>query len=247
VKWPGLPQRDLLGVRFALNAFLASAILWYLLRHVADTNPIWAIASIAASEPQVKEAARMFRSRIVNVLVGCAVGLLFLVIGGASEWKLPVAMAVAVLIILVRGPHPDNVASSADNGRPCHRGRPDPPFQVERHREWPAQGWGSTLSHGTVRELAHVPDLVPTGSAGQGRIGSLRLVTAPGGSKGPYGWDLRSQRCRVVTFSARPRNFPSSQPIEVWARGCFARSVEVRAVVAISTLRSDFLGVEYQD
>jgi uncharacterized membrane protein YccC len=99
VKWPWLARRDLLGARFALNVFLASAILWYLLRHVADTNPIWAIASmVAASEPQVKEAARMFRSRIINVLVGCAVGLLFLVIGGASEWKLPVAMAVAVLI-----------------------------------------------------------------------------------------------------------------------------------------------------
>jgi uncharacterized membrane protein YccC len=99
VKWPALVQRDLLGVRFALNVFIASAILWYLLRHLADTNPIWSIASmVAASEPQVKEAARMFRSRIINVLVGCAVGLLFLVIGGASEWKLPVAMAVAVLI-----------------------------------------------------------------------------------------------------------------------------------------------------
>ena len=79
MKWPRLAQRDLLGVRFALNVFIASAILWYLLRDVADTNPIWAIASmVAASEPQVKEAARMFRSRIINVLVGCAVGLLFL-------------------------------------------------------------------------------------------------------------------------------------------------------------------------
>src|SRR5262250_3755970 len=80
VKWPGLVQRDLLGVRFAANVFIASAILWYLLRHVADSNPIWSIASmVAASEPQVKEAKRMFRSRIINVLIGCVVGLVFLV------------------------------------------------------------------------------------------------------------------------------------------------------------------------
>ena len=93
-----MPQ-DLTGVRFAVNVFIASAILWYLLRDIADTNPIWAIASmVAASEPQVKEAARMFRARIINVLVGCAVGLVFVVLGGSSEWKLPLALAVTVLV-----------------------------------------------------------------------------------------------------------------------------------------------------
>ncbi|HYB53051.1 MAG TPA: FUSC family protein [Thermoanaerobaculia bacterium] len=97
--WPVLVRRDLLGVRFALNVFVASAILWYVLRYVADTNPIWAIASmIAASEPVVKEAARMFKARTVNVLVGCAVGLVFMAVGGSGEWKLPLAMAVTVLI-----------------------------------------------------------------------------------------------------------------------------------------------------
>jgi uncharacterized membrane protein YccC len=92
-------RRDILGIRFAVNVFIASTIVWYALVHIADTNPIWAIASmIAASDPQVTEAARMFRSRTVNVLVGCAVGLLFLVVGGPSEWKLPFALAVTVLV-----------------------------------------------------------------------------------------------------------------------------------------------------
>ena len=99
MEWPRFLQGDLLGVRFAINVFVASALLWFLLRHIADTNPIWAIASmVAASDPQVKEAARMFRSRIVNVLVGCTVGLLVLVVGGSSEWKLPFALAVSVLL-----------------------------------------------------------------------------------------------------------------------------------------------------
>jgi uncharacterized membrane protein YccC len=99
VSWAPFATRDLLGVRFAVNVFIASAILWYLLRHVADTNPIWSIASmVAASEPQVQEAARMFRSRIINVVVGCVVGLIFLVVGGSSEWKLPLALAVTVLV-----------------------------------------------------------------------------------------------------------------------------------------------------
>ena len=82
-----------------MNVFIASAILWYLLHRVAETNPIWAIASmVAASEPQVKEAERMFRSRMINVSIGCVVGLLFLVVGGSSEWKLPLALAAAVLV-----------------------------------------------------------------------------------------------------------------------------------------------------
>ena len=99
MKWFKVIQADMTGVRFAVNVFIASAILWFTLRDVADTNPIWAIASmIASADPQVKEARRMFRARIINVLVGCGVGLVFLVLGGSREWKLPLALAVTVLI-----------------------------------------------------------------------------------------------------------------------------------------------------
>ncbi len=90
---------DLLGVRFALNVFIASAILWHLLRSFSDSNPIWAIASmIAASDPKVEQAYLMFRGRIINALVGCAVGLLFIVVGGPRAWTLPLALAVSVLL-----------------------------------------------------------------------------------------------------------------------------------------------------
>lgn len=98
-EWADKVRRDILGVRFSVNVFIASSIVWYVLVHIADTNPIWAIASmIAASDPQVEEAARMFRSRLINVLVGCVVGLAFLAVGDPSEWKLPVALAVAVFV-----------------------------------------------------------------------------------------------------------------------------------------------------
>jgi hypothetical protein len=54
-------EDDLLGVRFAINVFIGTTALWFLLRVIADKNPIWAIASmIAASEPIVKNAIRMF-------------------------------------------------------------------------------------------------------------------------------------------------------------------------------------------
>ena len=96
--WQWVPK-DILGIRFAVNVAISTAIVWYTLRYFTDANPIWAIASmVASSEPQVKEAKRMFRARLINVCVGAAVGLLFLAVGGPSEWMLPIALAVTVLL-----------------------------------------------------------------------------------------------------------------------------------------------------
>ena len=91
--------RDLTGVRFAVNVFIAAIIVWYGLERLADTNPIWAIASmVASSDPRVDEASRMFRARMINVLVGCAVGMVVLAVGDPNELKIPVALSLAVLV-----------------------------------------------------------------------------------------------------------------------------------------------------
>ena len=95
----GLSYEHLLGVRFAINVGIATTIVWVSLRWIGDSNPIWAIASmVAASDPQPDEARRMFRARLANVLVGCATGLVFLLVGGAREWMLPIALAATVLV-----------------------------------------------------------------------------------------------------------------------------------------------------
>src|SRR5512137_2027911 len=94
----GLTIDHLLGIRFAINVFIATTIVWSTLRAISDSNPIWAIASmVAASEPEPEEARRMFRSRLINVLVGCVVGFGLLLFGGRSDWLIPFALAVAVL------------------------------------------------------------------------------------------------------------------------------------------------------
>jgi len=86
-------------VRFAINVALATTIVWNVLQAVGDRNPIWAIASmIAASDPQPEEARRLFKCRLVNVAVGSAAGLIFLLVGGAQSWILPLALAVTVLV-----------------------------------------------------------------------------------------------------------------------------------------------------
>jgi uncharacterized membrane protein YccC len=96
---PSFPHRGVIAWRFAVNVFIGSTIIWYTLRLLSDTNPIWAIASMLAStDPQVHVATRMLKSRLINVLVGCAIGLIFLAIGGTSEWKVPITLAVTVLV-----------------------------------------------------------------------------------------------------------------------------------------------------
>ena len=89
---------DLLGVRFAANIFISATLLWLIIR-AYHVDPIWAISSmIAASEPKVEEAVKFFRGRVLNALIGCAAGLFILSVGGRSEWKIPLALSVSVLI-----------------------------------------------------------------------------------------------------------------------------------------------------
>ena len=90
---------DWAGLHFSANIFVASTVLWIILRKFAGLNPIWAISSmIAASDPVVKTAMKTFHGRIVNSLLGCAVGMLVLVVGGSNEWKLPIALAAAAFM-----------------------------------------------------------------------------------------------------------------------------------------------------
>jgi len=95
----GLTYEHVLGARFAVNVFIATIIVWQTLSYFGSDKPIWAIASmIASAEPDPREARRLFRSRIINVLVGCAIGFAFLLLGGGKAWTLPLALASAVLV-----------------------------------------------------------------------------------------------------------------------------------------------------
>jgi uncharacterized membrane protein YccC len=94
-----LLKGDWVGVHFAVNIFIATSLLWLLLRAAAGLDPIWAISSmIAASDPNVKQAVRTFWGRIANAALGCVTGVAFLAIGGEKAWTLPLSLSVAVLL-----------------------------------------------------------------------------------------------------------------------------------------------------
>jgi uncharacterized membrane protein YccC len=93
------PHQGMFAVRFAVNVFVGSLIVWHTLLYLGVANPIWAVASmIAATDPKVDVAASMFRSRMVNVFVGCVVGLLFLTFGLTEFFMLSTSLGVTVLV-----------------------------------------------------------------------------------------------------------------------------------------------------
>ena len=90
---------DMHGIHYALSIAIATTLLWIIVHQLAQSNPVWAISSmVATSDPLMKQAVSTFRGRIINSLVGCAIGLLFIAIGGTHVITLPLAMAVTVLV-----------------------------------------------------------------------------------------------------------------------------------------------------
>jgi len=97
--WNWLTRGDMHGIHYAVSIFFATAVLWVLVRKIGNGNPVWAISSmVATSDPAMKQAVLLLRSRIANTLVGCVVGLAFIGIGGTRVFMLPLAMAVTVLL-----------------------------------------------------------------------------------------------------------------------------------------------------
>jgi uncharacterized membrane protein YccC len=95
----GLSYDRLLGLRFGINVLIATSIVWFALRKIGDPSPMWAIAAVvAASDPEPEAARTLFRSRTINVLVGCGVGFVFLLFGSGKPRMVPVSIAFTVLI-----------------------------------------------------------------------------------------------------------------------------------------------------
>lgn len=89
---------DLRGIHYAVSIFVATTVLWFVIKHLGDTNPLGAISSmVATSDPQLKNSLATARGRILNTLLGCAVGFLALVLGH-TDWQLPFAMALTVFL-----------------------------------------------------------------------------------------------------------------------------------------------------
>lgn len=59
-----------------MSIFSPTAVLRLLVRKLAKANPVWAISfMVVVTSDLMKQAMLFLRSRIINTLVACAVGL----------------------------------------------------------------------------------------------------------------------------------------------------------------------------
>lgn len=87
---------------------------------------------VAVIDPQVTLAYQNFCGRILNTLLGCAVGLTFLLVGGSNEWKLPLSMSATVLLSSYVFKVPLNWRIRTDYGGPHNRVRVGATFEDKR-------------------------------------------------------------------------------------------------------------------
>jgi uncharacterized membrane protein YccC len=94
-----LMRHDVMGLHYAVRIGLGTTAVWLLLRSVGDAAAVWAVISvIVVTEPQMQTALLTLRSRIVNTVIGCTTGLIFLLLAGPESWVLPLALTATVLV-----------------------------------------------------------------------------------------------------------------------------------------------------
>jgi uncharacterized membrane protein YccC len=94
-----LLQRRLSGLRYAIRMLISGVIVWLILAAAFKVDPLWGlISAVVVTEVKVESAWNAFISRLLNTLVGSVIALVFLKFGGASEWSVLAAMAVATIV-----------------------------------------------------------------------------------------------------------------------------------------------------
>lgn len=87
------------GLQYAVRIFVGCVIVWFILDYLAHRNSLWALISvITVTEPERNAALLAFNSRIVNTLIGCAIGLCFLYLLGPSFWSILLGIIASVIV-----------------------------------------------------------------------------------------------------------------------------------------------------
>lgn len=84
---------------YVFRVLLGITIVWWSLYYLHDDRKMWALVSvIMISEPGFDIVRSGTISRLINTVVGCAIGLLFIYIAGPSFLSLIAAIGVSVFI-----------------------------------------------------------------------------------------------------------------------------------------------------
>ena len=86
-------------ISFAIRIVIGCIIVWWTLDYFHDAKKIWALISvIVVSDPNFNAVRDNAKSRLVNTLVGCMIGLVFIWFFGIGFASMMVAVTISVLV-----------------------------------------------------------------------------------------------------------------------------------------------------
>ena len=207
-----LPRFDTLGIHLAVNIFVATSILWLVLRRGANTTPIWAIASmVAVIDPQVNLAYQNFRAHPQHA-AGVHRWVDLLDRGRFKRVEAPGGDVGDRPALVLRTSGATELAHCTDHRSPHHRCQPGASFEDERRRSrCPQDGGGDPgLSGRDTGHLAHRPGVAPAWNRRQCKSWPDQLIEGKERSRrypwnqGPYDelicLNVRAVVCRRVTI-----------------------------------------------
>lgn len=87
------------GVHYAVRILIGTSLLWLALHNEQTADSLWAIISlVVVTETQTRPAWAAFRARMINTMIGSAIGLTFLLIPAPQVWMLTPAISVSALV-----------------------------------------------------------------------------------------------------------------------------------------------------
>jgi uncharacterized membrane protein YccC len=87
------------GWQYALRIILGCTVAWYVSHFMGINNALWALVSvIIVTEPEPSAAWLAFTSRIVNTMIGAAIGLPLMYFLGPSFWPALLGITISVVI-----------------------------------------------------------------------------------------------------------------------------------------------------
>jgi len=94
---------------YASKTLLGALICWYGLLFLGVANPIWAVITVMiVSDPDVTTTLNLAEARAINTAVGCAVGLVTMLLFGYSPEASLFAAAFTVFVIMLIDRYPAN-------------------------------------------------------------------------------------------------------------------------------------------
>lgn len=96
--WPTKLMR-IAGLELGVRIVVGAAIVWLIALRFPHHDPLWGMISVViVSDTELNASLTAFRGRVLNTMIGCAIGLLALYAIGPQSWSILIAMLVAVLV-----------------------------------------------------------------------------------------------------------------------------------------------------